>query len=408
MMILLRRIMKISIIEGGASRAHWYSYDWKTSVSFLHDKLTALAQFAHIAVVMHPESSPGPFDSKKSLLLKSRSMTLLQARIAESRITEKSTYHTIYLLLLAEVVSRNFPAALVHASLLVDLLQSGQMQEDFHFVFWTFSQDYQRAAMSQSRLSFDIKSWVPQFFQAFWHKAMDRLPNQTATIKVLLGLDTNLADKDMKSIFVNIQQAQLALSAERVMEHSNNEESRYCRAFWTWVLARLHHVYLDAVEALKAIPLLRRDSRSMFLNVQAFFSLAAHCYTRICVNVDAIKRGQVVVYDANTDLLLKLQDILVRYERTAKPEDMLNYSKIQLWVLYVGSHAEQVADLNMGKVGAQRGWYNTRLARHARTMRLGCWSDVQVALEDIHHSDNLRPHGSQWFWKTMDANPALN
>jgi hypothetical protein len=37
------------------------------------------------------------------------------------------------------------------------------------------------------------------------------------------------------------------------MEYSNDEESRYCRAFWTWILARLHQGYLDAAEALEAM-----------------------------------------------------------------------------------------------------------------------------------------------------------
>jgi hypothetical protein len=101
--------------------------------------------------------------------------------------------------------------------------------------------------------------------------------------------------------------------------------------------------------------------------------------------VDAIERGQINVFNTNSDLLFRLRDVLVDYEQIAEPTDILKYSKIQLWALYVGSPAEQVADLKSRGVSADHGWYNTRLTRHARIMGLICWQDVRAVLQSIHH-----------------------
>ena len=402
MMTFLRNIIQPAL-EGGAGRADWYTYDWETSVSFLGDKLTALAQFTLIAVAMHSKDSRRiSVDGIQALSLQSQSIALLRARVTESRITEYNTYHGVFLLLLAEVFSRNFPAALVHTSLLAGLLQSGQIQENFHFVWWTLACDYQRAAMSRTRLCFDIQGWVPEFFEPFWHKAMIHLQSQTTEITT--GLNHTIDDEDLRSICVDIRQAHLALSVEKTWENLNDEKLRYCRAFWTWILARLHHRYIDAAEILETIQPLACDPRITHVRVQAFFSLAAHCYTRICVDVDAIKRGQICVFNANSDLLLKLRDLLLEYVCTAEPADILKYSKIHLWALYVGSHAEQSARIELGNSSAVDGWFNTRLAERASRMGLMCWQDVREVLQGVHHSDSLRPHGSQWFWKITNVN----
>jgi len=113
MMTFLRRSIKVSSIEGGASRTHWYSYSWETSMSFLYDKLTALAQFAHIAVGMHPDSSSMSHSYiTKALSYKARSMVLVRARVTRGGTTGHSTYYAICMLLLAEIYCRNFSSSI--------------------------------------------------------------------------------------------------------------------------------------------------------------------------------------------------------------------------------------------------------------------------------------------------------
>lgn len=139
MMVFLANI-PLPAVEGGADRAHstWYTDLWGTHVSFLDDKLTALAQFTYIAVEMRSRCSSRSFnDNTRALTLRSWTLVLLQARVAEERITEYSTCYAMCLLLVAEVYSENFDAALVRASMLVSLLQTGKISGNF-FVFWTF------------------------------------------------------------------------------------------------------------------------------------------------------------------------------------------------------------------------------------------------------------------------------
>lgn len=412
MMTFLARMMAPKA-ERAAGRTHWHSYDWGTSVSFLHDESTALAQFAHIAVAMDPQRS---FDNLKVLSFKSGTMNLLRARVSESRIMEHSTCRAIYLLLMAEVFSRNFAAAFVHASLLARLLHSGQIQETFSFVFWVLGYDYQRAAMSQSRLCLDIEFWIPTHLQTFWHQVLSGMPNQMSNTDIFMSSDVDINTEDIQSLFTSIQQAQFALSMERTMNENKDKKSIRCRAFWTWTLARLHHSYLDAIEALEATQSQLRDKqnihlrpplhgeRSTSLRVTAFFSLAAHIYTRISLNVDTIRRGEITVFSANAELLLKLRDLLADYERNAEPTEKLAYGKIQLWALYIGAYAEQAAEVSLRGATAEHGWFNTRLATRATSMGLLFWPDVRAVLQIIHYTDSLRPHGSQWFWKIMNAN----
>jgi hypothetical protein len=396
----------IPTVESGADWADSasVSYDLKNARLFLCNKMTALAHFTRVAIAMPSnDTSTSSSDNIHALSCKTRSMALLRARIADNRITEFSTYHATYLLLQAEAYARNFAPALIHASILTHLLQTDKIQEGFQFVFRTFYYDYQRAVMSQTRLCFDIQHWVPKYFQPFWCRVMDHLPEHASTAEVSQGLDAIVDDADMHSIFVDIRQAQAVLvSPVEGTEYSSDEKSRYCRTFWTWIMARLHHRYLDAAEALEVMPPLVCGSLSTYLRVQAYFSLAAQCYTRICVNVDATSFGRTTIFSANSVILAKLREVLVEYERNTTPADILRYAKIQLWALFVGSYAEQAADLECGGANAEYGWYNTRFARHVRSMGLLVWQDVREVLQNIHHFDGLRPHGSQWFWKTMN------
>ena len=405
-MMTFFRTVVLPTVESGAD---WvdsasFSYDWNNAVKFLTDKMTALAHLTRVAVAMTSKNTPE--NTQRALVCKSQSMALLRDRVADHRITEFSTYHAIYLLLLSEAYSRNLPAALVHANLLSELLQSGQVKENFQFVFRTFYYDYQRAAMSQSRLCFDIKYWVPTFFEPFWRNVTDHLPSCALTAIVSHDLDPSINDERMRSIFIAIRQAHLILNTS-VSEaaYTSDDKSRYCRSFWPWIMAQLHHRYLEAAEILEQLPPPGGDARSTHIRVQAFFSLAAHCYTRKLVNVDATSFGETEIFNANAGILVRLREVLDDYERSAAPADMTRYERIYLWTLYVGAFAEQAKALKEG-THAEYGWFSSNLARQARSMKLVFWHDLRIVLERIHYSDGPRPHASEWFWKMMNAKPS--
>jgi hypothetical protein len=143
--------------------------------------------------------------------------------------------------------------------------------------------DYQRAAISRSRLCFDIKHWVPTFLEPFWRKITDHLPSSALTAEPLKIWTPVLTMKQMRSIFIAFRQAHLVLNTS-VSEtgYTSDDKARYCRSFWSWIMARLHHRYLETAEILEKLPPPGGGAWSTHIHVQAFFSLAAHCYTRRC------------------------------------------------------------------------------------------------------------------------------
>ena len=176
--------------------------------------------------------------------------------------------------------------------------------------------------MSRTRLRFDIQSWIPKNFQPFWHRITDHLPKSASAAEALrLALD----DADMRSIFVGIHQAHaVLLSPVEGEEYSYDEKSRYCRTFWVWIIARLHHRYLDAAEALGVIRSSARNTgTATHMYVQAYISLVPQCYDRICVDVEATNFGQIVILSANSTILDEMREVLSEYERTAAPSDFL-------------------------------------------------------------------------------------
>jgi hypothetical protein len=138
--------------------------------------------------------------------------------------------------------------------------------------------------------------------------------------------------------------------------------------------------------------------------VQDFFSLAALCYVRALMNMDGINVVQVKTFSASSTILALLQKTLVACEWNTLPEDIFKFANIQLWALYFGSYMEHVDAQQQDGARPEYGWYNTRFTKHVRRRGLVLWQDVRKLLQTIHHFDGLRPHGSLWFRKTMDAN----
>lgn len=119
----------------------------------------------------------------------------------------------------------------------------------------------------------------------------------------------------------------------------------------------------------------------------------------------ALQRGQTHVLYDNEELLLTLRGLLVDYKATAEPLQGRQYSCLQLWALYVGAHAEQVASqkIGFGVAKAEDSWYSTRLAICATGMGLRCRQDVRAVLRGAHHDDGLRPQGTQWFLENREC-----
>lgn len=126
--------------------------------------------------------------------------------------------------------------------------------------------------MSQSHLCYDIDAWVPNFFQSFWDEVPDLVPSQMSSTESSRGWHARIDDDEITSIITDVRQALHATNAE----YSNDDHSRHRRALWTYLLARLHHAYLDAAAALAKIPPSIRDQRTTQIRLRAFFALASH------------------------------------------------------------------------------------------------------------------------------------
>lgn len=374
------------------------SHEWNNAQLFLCDEMAASALLARLAATMPSDGAL----NMRALSYKLRCMTMLRARTANNEITDFNTYHTINILLGVEGYTRDCAAAHVHAMVLARLLQRNLIQENIQFVIRAFYYDYHRAAMSNTPLVFDIKRWIPGYFYPCWRRVLDHLPTDGPQASKK-GFD----DAETQTILDEFRRAEeVLLSPVEGRNYTCNDKSRFCKSVFAWILARLHHLHLDAVAALSTGYPLRRDINTLRLMLQDFFSLAAHCYIRFLANVDGTSFGEVKIFSANASILALLQKSLATYEWHASSEDILRSADIQLWALYVGSYMEQLNAQQSGGAGAECGWYNTKFALHVRRMGLAVWQDVQGILQTIHYFDGLEPHGSHWFRKTMQANPA--
>jgi hypothetical protein len=79
---------------------------------------------------------------------------------------------------------------------------------------------------------------------------LTQLPDYASTPYGSQERSTVLDDTEMQPTFVNLRQAQAVMTSPvEGRTYSGNDKSRYCKSIFAWILARLHHHHLDALEA---------------------------------------------------------------------------------------------------------------------------------------------------------------
>ena len=114
---------------------------------------------------------------------------------------------------------------------------------------------------------------------------------------------------------------------------------------------------------------------------------------------------RVSMYTGNEMRMSQLKEVLTESEWMVSDDVQRQYNGIRLWALYVGAYSEQAESLSTGfHDSAAKQWFNVRLARQANAMGLVSWQQVRERLLGVLHTDVMKPHGSLWFTKTMEAN----
>jgi len=373
--------------------------DWSLCTNGLQDPCFAYAFLARNATVASMVS-PSSTLTKQALVYRTRSTALLRSKIADKQqLVTSQTLWAIHGLFGAEVLARNLAAAAVHGKMLRYLFEkwSETNKVDLEVLGRALYNDIQLAAMFLTRPSFDLDKWIPEIYAPSWNAAAQALPSLSAASTTFL--DPSIDSDGLRSLFIMRREATIVWWQSSL----NRETPRASPLVMNWLLSRnlisqgrLINHYLDTTERYNDSGGLQLDH----LCTQAYLSLAALLWTR-AGSTNPVVCG-APLFDAEPNILRYLRSALARSEITLNPSQLAKYANARLWALYVGAGVEQ-AQAKAG-VDPSKGWFNSRLAKQAKLMGLLSWQQVRQVLEGFLYSDHLRPHGSQWFWKTMGAN----
>jgi hypothetical protein len=301
----------------------------------------------------------------------------------------------LYRLFDAEVMAQNLPAALAHGRILVRFYeaQSQEAQVDFNTLAGVVLADLNLASTFLQRPLFDYREWIPRVLRPLFLATESQLP-QLQTIDIGI-FDPTIQDETLLSILKERRQSD---SIRKLMFTGSNETLPPTLTLWLIVRALLHlgsliNLYLD-YEIILQSPL----ASSQETRVQAYLSLAVVYYLRL-LRFNKVLYG-VRLYERGLNMDAVLRRMITK-ETMCFDFNSSKYENARLWAFYVGAVAEQMPLRDL--VEPTTAWFNVNLAAQARKMQLLSWQTIQHVLERFLYNDDMQPHGSQWFNKTLGA-----
>ena len=343
--------------------------------------------------------------AEQALVYMNGSSALLRARLAKKLHSHDfQTHRLVYALFIAELVARNFPAALAHATMLAHLLQKsdGQVTVDQGFLRRALFNEMQRTSITLSRSVFDLETWVPKQFHESWKQVSDAVP--VPYREVSRRLDPSVDDPKLRSILIDLREQYIAFKllvsgsacAKRI---SFTSVSIHCVVCYL----RLINHYVNVTTQLNSTDTSTKSSpfSSGYAYIQAYTCLAAVYWARTVSMHDtpigiSSSGATSMIFEAGPNMLKHLREALLHSEADMEPlQPALVYPRLRLWALYLGATAERAqAGSDMG---TEDWWYNNRFFVQAKSMDLRLWQDVRKVLEDFLYTDLIQPDGSLWF-----------
>lgn len=130
--------------------------------------------------------------------------------------------------------------------------------------------------------------------------------------------------------------------------------------------------------------------------VQAYLTLATLFLVRL-QRYNKILHG-VRLYESGLQMGAELRRLLNK-ELTCPDYSPDRFRNARLWTLYVGALAEQMPLRD--RPNPTTAWFNVNFATQACRMGLFSWDNVREILGQFNYDNNMRPHGSEWFFKSL-------
>lgn len=359
--------------------------EWAECVTFLQDECLAFAHLARIASIVASDADllvRNPTFKTQALVLKSKTMTILQHRLVES-LHDARAYNTILMLLNAELYTRNLDAAKYHAAVLARLLQTRSVKTDPIFLFKILYHDTQRAAMSLTRPSFDFQQWIPDTFNpVFIDPIIEQLPDDISPEELAEDIDSSMNDfPALKHMLATLKHClSLSLLGFKDPTYATLPIVMYGRITATLTMGRLINHYLDSAEVLEYVD----DASSQ---IQAYISLTTLLWMRAVSRIDNVKiAGNTRIFAANEFILDTLKQMLIDDKTNAE------HNKIKLWVLYTSACIE----MSLGKATFNDSWLVKTFLQQAQDMNIYSWAETKEILQGFLYTEMLPPNGSTW------------
>jgi hypothetical protein len=380
--------------------------DWKECVGLLSDTGTAYAHLARVAAFMAQPGKAKPEGNvefgRQALIFNGKGTLVLRERIRQGALD----YLTLYVMSCfhaAEIYSQNYTAARLHASMLARLFESDDIPVDDNLLYGVMRHEAVLSMLSLTRTPFDVDKWLPEvIYRRF--KSLT-LPESISLEAMEEGLEKQIIDNvRLKDAIVLLRQIlSLLLLAFRDPAYDKFEYKYFTRYICQMVRCRLVKLYLDAeplcVDRANLGPII--TGRAL---VQAYVSVATiqWLYWITTGGKTSMRVSMYTGYEMQTS---RLKEKLTESEWMVSDDVQRQYNGIRLWTLYVGAFGEQAEISSSGfHDSAAKQWFNVRLARHANAMGLKSWQQVRERLHGVLFTDVMKPHGSVWFAKTMEAN----
>ena len=373
--------------------------DWNACVDSLQDEASTYGFLARYAAVASSICRTSAFD-RQGFLYKSRTTAIVRSRLTEGFDPNSGpVFWPINMLFSSDVIARNRAGAIVHCNVLRYLFEIQKMQGnvDMKMLTCVLFHDIQLAATLLTRPILDTEKWIPETFGPSWEAAADLLPPLPEISSKFL--DPSVDSEKLRTVF-NQQRESYELWIRGA-----SKQKAWQPLIMYWLTSRdlmdqgfLINHFLDLSESYHT----RSKSAADCLHAQAYISLAALYWARVAGPISPTICG-IQLYDAGPTILTELRTALIQDGAPLGHKDLSKYRNARLWALYVGAYAEWTTETK--QIDPAKGWFNSTFASQARSMSLLSWQAVREVLEGFLYGDNMQPHGSQWFSKTMNAHP---
>lgn len=365
-------------------------------VAFLHDECTAYPHLARIAAVM-PKESAQIGSVSQSVKYKTKGLAALRKKLMSSNsLLDPKIPASALLFLTAELYDGHLEAASFHARILVHILEADTITIDFWFLFKVIYHDVQRACLSLVRPALDLETWLPQKFAAL-SLTTTLLTPDGAIDELHRPVDSSVTSSTIRALILEARycrDTRLLITQDQTLANNQTNWSLGCRTMAC--VGRTISCYLDSRALMKKYENLYRTGVSA-ARAEAYFSLSLLYMLRCEAKMDIFQIGHKdTIFHSNPLILSRMKELL-------ELDSNAITSRMRLYALFIGAYDEQARAVVAPEV-PERSWFNVNFANQCTKLGLWDWRDVREILLHFHYSDALQPHGSIWFWKTMNAN----